>query len=278
MDQHPDTPTGETPRDGVSRRQFLKRTAALAAGASALSLLGTSSIAGASGNATPPQHWRMIPGLDSADTAVQQAQRFKGTTLNVIWEAALQAQDPLNFSGPKWEELTGIHINTIETAFTDLFSKQIAEHVAGSGAYDVLQILPAWQPDFVAQSVAEPLNGFIDQYMNKDDLNDYHPVYRDFMNYGGKIYGLFDDGDIILLYYRKDLFNDPKNKADFKAKTGNELAPPKTWKDYDDIQAFFTERGNGQYWGGASQRAPGQVYGWLMAEVRNRHGKFLGPN
>jgi multiple sugar transport system substrate-binding protein len=98
------------------------------------------------------------------------------------------------------------------------------------------------------------------------------------MNYGGKIYGLFDDGDIILLYYRKDLFNDPTNQADFKAKHGYDLAAPKTWQQYDDIQSFFTEKGGGNTWGGASQRAPGQVYGWFLEEFRNRHGKFFNAD
>ena len=31
-----------------------------------------------------------------------------GTEITIVWEAGLQALDPLNFSGPKWKELTGI--------------------------------------------------------------------------------------------------------------------------------------------------------------------------
>ena len=32
-----------------------------------------------------------------------------------------------------------------------------------------------------------------------------------------------------MYFYRKDLFADPKNQADFKAKYGYDLAPPTTW-------------------------------------------------
>ena len=77
------------------------------------------------------------------------------------------------------------------------------------------------------------------------------------MNYGGQRYGLFDDGDTIILYYRTDLFEDPANKDAFKAQYGHELAAPKDWTEYDEIQAFFTEQGGGNTWGGASQRAAG---------------------
>ena len=50
---------------------------------------------------------------------------------------------------------------------------------------------------------------------------------------------------------------------------------PKDWTEYDEIQAFFTEQGGGNTWGGASQRAPGQVYGWFSEEFRNRGGRFF---
>src|SRR5579884_351040 len=264
----------------TTRRQFLRRSLALGAAAGAVSLLGSATIAAAApaGSIAPGRFWRTIPGLDSADQAVQQAQRFRGQTLNVLWEAGLQAQDPLNYSGPKWEELTGVKINTIEVPYPDIFSKQVAEHVAGSGAYDVLQVQPSYKPDYLLQGMLEPLDGYIDQWMNKDDLNDYHPLYKQFMSIGGKTYGLFDDGDMILLYYRKDLFGNPDYQSEFKSRFGYDLAPPTTYQQYDDIQGFLTEKGNGQFWGGASQRAEGQVFFWFMAEFRVNHGKFFNPD
>jgi multiple sugar transport system substrate-binding protein len=215
---------------------------------------------------------------DSASAAVEAAKQYSGTTINVVWEAGLQAQDPLNFSGPRWEELTGIKVNVVEKPFTELFSSQIAEHVAGSGAFDVLSVVPSWQADFVGQGVLEPLDSYVETYMVPADMEDYHPLYRDFMNYGGQIYGLFDDGDTIILYYRKDLFEDAANQSEFNATYGYELAAPKTWKEYDEIQQFFTQKGAGASFGGASQRAPGQVYGWFMEEFRTNGGKFFNPD
>ena len=212
---------------------------------------------------------------NSADAAVEAAKQFSGITLNVVWEEALQLEDPSKFSGPMWEELTGIKINPIGKPFVELFPSQVAEHIGQTGAYDVMTIVPAWFADFVAQGMLEPLDPFVEQYMNPVDLEDYHPLYKELLRFGGQIYGLFDDGDVIVLYYRKDLFEDQANKDEFMAANGFELAVPQDWEQFDAIAAFFTEQGGGTTYGCASQRAPGQVFGWFSEEFRNRGGRFF---
>jgi len=47
------------------------------------------------------------PADDSAFRAVEAAKAHSGVTLNMTYEAGLQALDPRNFSGPMWEQLTG---------------------------------------------------------------------------------------------------------------------------------------------------------------------------
>ena len=180
---------------------------------------------------------------DSAEAAVAAAQQYSGVTLNYLSESALMAEGPKNFSGPKWQELTGITVNVVEKPFPELFPTMVQEHIAATGGLDVLDVVPAWMADMVGQGIVEPLDPFIEKYMNPADLDDFHPVYRDLMNYGGNIYGLFDDGDTFLLYYRTDLFEDPANQEAFAASHDWALAPPTTWEEYDAVQAFFTEQG-----------------------------------
>ncbi|MEA2585508.1 MAG: multiple sugar transport system substrate-binding protein [Thermomicrobiales bacterium] len=265
----------------LDRRSFVKRAAGAAASpfaARAVAATAATAFTAFTPAAVNAAQARLQQTGDSAEAAVAAAQQFKGTTLNVVWEDGLQSQDPTIFSGPKWEELTGIKINTVSKPFTELFPSQVAEHIGATGAYDVLSFPPSWTADFVSNQMIEPLDTFIDKYMNKADLDDYHPLYRGLMNYGGKFWGLFDDGDTIILYYRTDLFEDQKNKDDFKAQYGYDLAAPADWTQYDDIQAFFTERGGGNTYGGASQRAGGQVFGWFSEEFRNRGGRFFNPD
>ena len=45
------------------------------------------------------------------------------------------------------------------------------------------------------------------------------------------------------LVYRRDLFDDPKEKAAFKGKYGYDLAAPATYDQLRDIAEFFTRRG-----------------------------------
>ena len=254
----------------IDRRAFLKGSAAAAAAG-----LTVAPFTGFKPSAVSAAASVLQAGGNSADAAVEAAKQFSGITLNVVWENSLQLQDPTLFSGPKWEELTGIKINPIGKPFPELFPSQVAEHIGETGAYDVLSVVPAWFGDFVAQGMLEPLDPFVTKYMNAADLDDYHPLYKDLLRYGGQIYGLFDDGDTIVMYYRTDLFEDQANKDAYKAQTGADLAVPTTWDEFDKIAAFFTEQGGGNTFGCASQRAPGQVYGWFSEEFRNRGGRFF---
>ncbi len=169
------------------------------------------------------------PGGTAAEVAVEAAQQFSGTTLNVTWESGLQALDPKEVFGPEWLELTGIEINTIELDNADLFTKGIAEHIAGSGAHDVLNISPAWTADFVLGDVIIPLDDLTAQYNVPADLEDYHPLYASMPFYAGQRYGYFDDGDSLILYYRLDIFEEMG------------LTPPTTWDEFQTTAQAITD-------------------------------------
>src|SRR6185312_8654345 len=167
----------------------------------------------------------------AAERAVKEAQKYRGQTITIVWEAGLQSLDPLNFSGPKWEKLTGIKVKVVEVPTDQMFTKIVQDFKSGAGAYDALNVIPSWMPDLARAGALEPLDKYVDKFSYRDELKDIAAAYRDNqMQYDGKIYGFPDDGDVMLLYYRKDIFEDPKMKEEFKAKFGYELAPPKNWK------------------------------------------------
>src|SRR3954464_6822628 len=157
----------------------------------------------------------------AAERAVQEAQKYKGTTVNIVWEAGLQALDPLNFSGPKWEQLTGIHVNVVEVPTEEMFTKIMQDYRGGAGGYDALNVVPSWMPDLAAAGALEVLDPYVDKYGYREELQDIAPTYRDNqMTVDGKIFGFPDDGDVFVLYYRKDIFDDQTNKDAFKTKFG----------------------------------------------------------
>ena len=221
-----------------------------------------------------------MPGVaraqSAADGAVAAAKQYAGITLNVFYEAGLQPLDPKNFSGPLWEKLTGIKINVIESPLDQMFTQIMQAHRGGTGAFDVLNVIPNQMPDLALAGALEPLDAFVDKYGYRDELNKIAPVYRDNqMKVEGKIYGLPDDGDVLILYYRRDLFDDAANKEAFKAKHGYDLAPPKTWKEFSEIGQFFTDKYKPETYGAGMLRQPGNAQYMFQERFRVEGGKFF---
>src|SRR5580765_7526108 len=173
----------------------------------------------------------------AAQRAVDAAKKIcAGKTITIVWEAGLQSLDPLNFSGPKWEQLTGCKVKVVEVSTAEMFTKIMQEYRAGTGAYDALNVIPSWMPDLVQAGALEVLDPYVDKYGFRAELQKIAATYRDNqMTVNGKIYGFPDDGDVFVFYYRKDIFAREDLQKEFKAKFGYDLAPPKTWKHFDDI-------------------------------------------
>jgi len=217
------------------------------------------------------------PADGSAYRAVQAAKQYSGTTLNMTYESGLQALEPRNYSGPVWQELTGIGSNVIELPHPDQYSKPIAEHFAGSGAYDIIDIEPAWVPSMAEGGVIAPIDDLLAKYANAADLQDFHPLYRAMTTYKGKTWGFFDDGDVFMLYYRKDVFEDQKLKDAYKAKFNQELRVPQTWDEYSQVAQFITDQLAPNIYGSAHFRkfgSPGNQFSFLQ-QYRSNGGVFF---
>ncbi|NOZ71376.1 MAG: extracellular solute-binding protein [Chloroflexi bacterium] len=168
--------------------------------------------------------------------------KFDNVTINLVGDAGHNLR-PYEFWKDEFEK-AGITINIIEVPFSGVYEKEKTEFVAGTGAFDVVTFYPAYIGDFAGNGYLEPL----DEYMakspasvwdpNPDDV--LKPFWELYSKFGGKVYALPVDGDVHMLMYRKDLFENPEEKAAFKEKYGKELAPPETWEDWLQIGEFFT--------------------------------------
>ena len=217
----------------------------------------------------------------AAQKAVDAAKKMcNGKTITVVWEAGLQSLDPKNYSGPMWEKLTGCKINVVEVPTAEMFTKIMQEYRAGTGAYDALNIIPAWLPDLAQAGAIEQLDSLVAKYGYRAELQKIAPIYRDNqMMVNGKIYAFPDDGDVFVMYYRKDLMADPALQKEFKAKFKYDLAAPKTWKEFGEIGQFLTEKLKSKGIYGASQfREPGYGNFMFQERFRNEGGKFFDAN
>ena len=200
----------------------------------------------------------------AAEIAVREAQKYAGTEINVFWEAGLQALGPQNFSGPLWEELTGIKVNIIEAQHDEMFPKMMQEHRGGTGAYDVLNIVPAWMGDMVRAGAVEPLDAYVDKYGYRAELDDIGDVYRENqMRIGDTIYGFPDDGDVFILYYRKDIFEEMG------------LSVPTTWDEFYEVSKAITDAKAPDVYGSAFMRARGLLQYFYQERARVEGCKFF---
>ncbi len=225
-------------------------------------------------------------GAASAQSAAQRAVDAAkplcagGKTITIVWEAGLQSLDPLNFSGPKWEQATGCKVKVVEVPTAEMFTKIMQEYRAGTGAYDALNVIPAWMPDLVQAGALEVLDSYVDKYGFRAELQKIAATYRDNqMTVNGKIYGFPDDGDVFLFYYRKDIFERADLKKAFKDKFKYDLAVPTTWKQFDDIGSFLTEKlkGEGVYGASFFREAPYTMF-MFQERFRVEGGKFFDAN
>jgi multiple sugar transport system substrate-binding protein len=214
-----------------------------------------------------------------ATSAVNAAKQFAGATLTKTNEAGLQALDDKNFTGPLWEKLTGVKLKVVEKPFPQIYSTVIAEHIAKSGAIDVVDGSPVWIPDFAERQVVAPIDDYIKKYKAQSTNNDIHPLYRPLQSYKGKQYGFFDDGDIWILYYRKDVFNNANLKKAFKAEFGRDLRVPRGWDEFSITAQFITEQMAPKVYGTGMGRAlgnPGNQF-YFYQQFRANGGEFFNP-
>jgi multiple sugar transport system substrate-binding protein len=161
-----------------------------------------------------------------------------------------------------------------------MFTKIMQEYRAGTGAYDALNVIPAWMPDLAQAGALEQLDSYVDKYGFRAELQKIAPTYRDNqMTVNGKIYGFPDDGDVFIMYYRKDIFARDDLKKAFKAQYKYDLAPPKNWKQFDEIGSFLTEKLKSEgIYGGCFFREPPYTMFMFEERFRNEGGKFFDAN
>jgi multiple sugar transport system substrate-binding protein len=79
------------------------------------------------------------------------------------------------------------------------------------------------------------------------------------------------------MYYRKDIFEDPAVQEAYKSATGNDLAVPTTYEEFDAVGRFLTEHLGPDVSGGAFQHAAGQAFDWYIGPFAGAGGQYFDP-
>lgn len=193
-------------------------------------------LAGGAGAATAAAS---LPGSTAMQTAAQSEDslpNFEGTNLTAVLIGG-GSYEKLYTLLEDWEQATGADIDTsTRLAHGEMNDKLLREYAGGSPSFnwasDHSGPWPQWQ------AALEPLDGYVDQ----ENLGDFTPSVLEFCKAvdDGQVYLMPRHVDMQLMYYRKDLIEDPAEQADFKSRYGYELRPPADWKEWEDVAEFFT--------------------------------------
>lgn len=228
-------------------------------------------------------------GVLTLSSAFGELPKFNNVTVTVIGDAG-QNMESLNKYADDFTK-AGITIKQVGATFTGLYDKLKTDFVAGSGDYDMVIFYPSYIGDFAGNGYLAPL----DDFMKKTPasiwdpmLDEVEPPYREiYCKWGGKVYALPYDGDVLELYYRKDLFENPQEKEAFKQKYNRDLTPPADWKEWLQVAEFFTRKQGdtlaGQkldhpFYGTGEYGARGFSYGWFLSRFASAGGIYFDEN
>jgi multiple sugar transport system substrate-binding protein len=178
---------------------------------------------------------------------------YEGTTLNVIGEATANTQI-IEKLLPEFEEKTGITVNLEQAPYDSLVQKAVLDFTTKKGNYDVLSIPYEYLGAFAEKKYIAPQNDFLTKDaegagsdFSADDV--IPALWEASSKWKDNWYGLPSNSAVMMMFYRKDLFENGEEKAAFKDEYGYDLAPAKTWEQYRDIAEFF-DRPKGEMAGG----------------------------
>ena len=138
-----------------------------------------------------------------------------------------------------YEEETGTTVTLVELPYDGLYDRISTELSSGEVSFDVAALDAIWLTAF-ADGVTP-----LDDLFTDDVQADLFPGLVSEAQVDGSFVGMPVWTNSEILFYRTDLFEDPKEQADFQARYGYELVPPTTWEQYRDVAEFFTRDTDG---------------------------------
>ncbi len=167
--------------------------------------------------------------------------------IKIIW-AQWDPADYLQQIANMYEKETGIKVTVVQEPWGSFGDRFFTEMAAGGDAWDMVVGDSQWLGQGATQGHYIELTDFlVDEKIAETVTEATLTYYGEYPRGSGRYWAFPTEGDASGWAYRKDLFEDPKEKAAFKKKYGYELDVPKTYDQLADIAKFFTRPKKGLY-------------------------------
>lgn len=202
---------------------------------------------------------------------------FAGTTIRVLTQddgpqGAISG--PLMAFAPIFEELTGAKVELELVPVTNLYSTMMLDLQRGEGLYDATFVAASYYGELIDGNFIQPVDELAASGRFPRWSYDAMPAsIRSLYTWDGIGYGVPNDADGQVLYYRRDILTNPNWQASFKEALGYDLpVPPRTWQQVLDIARFF----DGKNWDdGDAQPDDGMVLHLKPGEQAHFHFQSL---
>lgn len=178
----------------------------------------------------------LLAGLAMTVAGSVSARATELTIFWAEWDPANYLQELVN----QYTKETGVKITVETTPWSDFQTKTFTEFNAHGDTYDMVVGDSQWLGAGATGGHYVDLTQFFKDNKVADLMAPATvKFYSEYPGNSGKYWAIPLEGDAVGWAYRKDWFEDPTEKANFKAKYGYELAVPKDFKALRDISEFF---------------------------------------
>ena len=144
---------------------------------------------------------------------------------------------------PQFKAETGIDVDMEVISYIDMHSKLVPQLISPKGSYDAIVVDFYWVGEFTKAGWLMPLDDLVKR--DNFDIGVYVPKLIELVGrVDNTLYMLPFYNYSMAIIYRKDMIEDPKEQAAFKAKYGMDLKIPKTWDEYWKQIEFFSRDTN----------------------------------
>jgi len=244
-------------------------TFALSACSGGPATTGSSSAPSAAPAQSAPASSGGAAGASAAAASWDACKAFSGATLNFIGEATTQT-DVLKSLVPDFTDKTGITVNIEEAPYDNVVQKLLLDFTTHKAGYDIFSMPYEYLGSFVENGYIVPIDDWLSSgklaVPGFDQTNIVPAMWTAASKWKDHYYGTPSESPVMMMFYRKDLFSNATEQANFKAKYGYDLAPAQNWTQYRDIAEFFTRKAGDTL---AGQTLSQPFYGIALAGKRH---------
>jgi multiple sugar transport system substrate-binding protein len=137
---------------------------------------------------------------------------------------------------------TGLELRITSLPASEVHREMLRDIFSGESLYDVYMFDAPWLNYFAQTGCLSDISDFI-----QDNRDIYSSIVRENLeaaSYNGRYFSIPFLGGAQLLFYRRDLFEDPQAGKSYFNQNNNPLRPPRTWREFNRIARFFSRRLN----------------------------------